>query len=253
MTENNLLQPQPTHTRRVYLLGRLQIEDGSHQFTLRGGKMRSLFTWLVLHPQRPYSREQLADQLWPDAPPDRTRRNLSDTLYRLRQTLGDGWLDVTREQISLRRGDDLWVDVWDFEAALPASDTAVLQQALSLYRGDLLPDLYDDWIWQRRLTLRETWLDGLAALGRAAEQQQDFSAARDAWQKLTQEDPLREEAYRGQMRVLAAANRLPEALAVYAQLEELLAAELDASPTAVSQTLAQQLRSELALTQKAAA
>lgn len=258
MKEKNLLPLQPHHTRRIYLLNHLQIINNGQQFTLRGSKLRALFAWFVLHPQRPYTREQLADYLWPDAPPQRARRNLSDTLYRLRRILGDGWLDVKREKISLHPSHDLWVDVWAFEAGIQAwqhtetSDTAVLQETLALYHDDLLPDLYDDWILQRRLVLREKWLNGLAALGRAAEQQRSCPTAHSAWQKLAQEDPLREEAYRGQMRVLAATNRLPEALAVYKQLEKLLAAELNVTPTEASQTLARQLHSELTLTQKAA-
>jgi len=242
-----LLQPQPTHTRRVTLLGSFQITDGRHQFTLRGSKMRTLFAWLILHPQRPYSREQLANQLWPDAPPERTLRNLSDLLYRLRQTVGDGWLKVDREHISLRRRDDLWVDVWAFEAAIDAGDTAVLPQTLSLYHGDLLPDLYSDWILQRRLTLREMWLDGLATLGRTAEQQRDYQTAHDAYQQLTQADPLREEACRGLMRTLAGMGQIPAALDSYERLATHLTHELNISPTPQTMQLVSQLRRELEL------
>ncbi|NKQ37109.1 MAG: AAA family ATPase [Chloroflexi bacterium] len=240
-------QPQPHHIRRVYLLGSFEIKDGQRRISLRGHKMRSLFAWFILHPQQPHNREWLADLLWPDAPPERTRRNLSDTLYRLRQTLGDGWLDVGREQISLRRRDDLWVDVWAFETAVSAEDTTGLQQALPLYHGDLLPDLYDGWILQRRLILREMWLDGLAALGRATERERNYQTARDAFQQLTQVDPLREEAWRGLMRVLAGAGQLPAAIAAYEQLEDRLNRELGVPPTDKTRQLAEHLRRELEL------
>ncbi|MEJ2747681.1 MAG: winged helix-turn-helix domain-containing protein, partial [Anaerolineae bacterium] len=95
--------------RRVYLLGQLRIEINQQPITLRGGKIRALFAYLILHPHRPHNREQLADILWPDAPADRVRRNLSDALYRLRQTLGDDWFDVDRDRVSLLVDEHLWV------------------------------------------------------------------------------------------------------------------------------------------------
>ncbi len=123
----------------------------------------------------------------------------------------------------------------------------VLQQTLSLYHGDLLPDLYDGWILQRRLTLREMWLDGLAALGRAAEQQRSYQTAYDAYQQLVQADPLRERAYRGLMRALAGRGQLPAAVDTYERLAHRLTRELNVSPTPRTQQLAGHLRRELEL------
>ncbi len=244
--------PQDRHTRRVYLLGQLHIEAGREQIALRGGKVRALFAYLALHPNRQHGRERVADLLWPDAPAARVRRNFSDVLYRLRQTLGPGWLDADRESVGLHGAADLWVDVWVFEQQVKAEETAVLAQAVSLYTGDLLPEIYDDWILERRLALRETHLNSLLKLGRAAEQQTNFPEAQSYFQQLAHADPLREEAQRGLMRSLASQGRLPEALTVYANLEAHLNEELGVPPAAQTRSLADQLRSELILAQTAA-
>ena len=59
-------------SRRVCMFGALRLEQDERPVTL-GGKLASLCAYLLLHPQ-PHPREQLADLLSPDAPPDRSGR-----------------------------------------------------------------------------------------------------------------------------------------------------------------------------------
>ncbi len=244
--------PQSFHIRRVYLLGQFRVETAHQTIQLRGSKIRSLLAYLLLYPERPHRREQIADILWPDVPADRVRRNFSDTLYRLRQALGPDWLAVDREFVALADTAVLWVDVWAFDQAITSGETAVLTAALDLYSDDLLPEIYDDWILGRRLALREAFLNALLNLGQAAENACQPAQALACYQRLAQADPLREEAHRGVMSALARLDRLPDALAAYARLESLLQTELGVSPAAESQALARQLEGELHLTQKAA-
>lgn len=211
-----------------------------------------MFAYLILHPHRPHNREQLADILWPDAPIDRVRRNLSDALYRLRQSLGDDWLEVDRERVSLLVDDDLWVDAWQFDRLTTAGTLNALAQAIDLYRDELLPEIYDDWILGPRLVLHETYLNSLLELGEASEAALDPQTAHHYYQRLALADPLREEAHRGLMRSLANMDRLADALTAYTKLESLLDDELGVLPTAETATLAAQLRNELTLTRKAA-
>ncbi|MCP4423470.1 MAG: AAA family ATPase, partial [Chloroflexi bacterium] len=247
------LTPLPHHTRRIYLLGQLRIETERKPIALRGGKIRGLFAYLVLYPRRQHSREFLADLLWPDAPFGRARRNFSDALYRLRQRLGPDWLLVERESVGLNVTAALWTDVWAFEEGVKNRETAALTQAVALYADDLLPEIYDDWILERRLALREAYLNSLLRLGQTFERQNEPETAHNYFHRLAHADPLREEAHRGLMRALASQGRLPDALTAYDNLERLLSVELEAPPNPESQALAEQLRGELALAQKASA
>lgn len=248
----------PTHQietdarRRVRLLGALRVEEAGQFIRIPGGKAGSLFAFLVLQPHTPHPREVLADWLWPDAPPNRVRRNLSDLLYRLRQALGPNWLAVDADRVGLQAGPDLWVDVWAFESLSAANDPASLKQAVSLYRGDLLPEKYDDWLLPRRVSLREKYLACLLSLGRLAEHHRRPLEAFEYYHRLVHADPLREEAHRGLMRSLARQGKLADALAAYNDLELLLRQEMGLRPGAATRTLADILRSELDASRAAA-
>lgn len=190
--------------------------------TIPGSKAQSLFGFLVLHPAIPHTRDALADLLWPEAPPDRVRHYLSDLLYRLRQALGPNWLSVEAKRVALRVDADLWVDVWEFEQLARSNDPAALDRAVHLYAGDLLPEIYDDWVLAPRISLREKYLGCLLRLGQATEQGNQRAAALDYYHRLAHADPLREEAYCGLMPSLASMGRLADALDAYARLERVL-------------------------------
>jgi DNA-binding SARP family transcriptional activator len=234
-------------SRRAWLLGALRVENAQGPIRITGGKAQSLFAFLVLHPATPHPREVLADRLWPEVTPNRVRRNLSDALYRLRGVLGPGWLVVERDRVALQVGPDLWVDIWEFERLSQTDDLAALERVVALYTGDLLPEIYDDWILARRVALHEKYLTSLLRLGQAAEQRDQSEAAYQYYLRLAHDDPLREEAHRGLMRSLAHMGRLKDALDAYANLEALLHQELGVQPDADTRALAEKLRSELEL------
>ena len=84
------------------------------------------------------------------------------------------------------------LDVADQQAALAHAVTrADLEQAVNLYRGDLLPNCYDDWILAERDQLRQVYIDTLERLTVALEQARDNAAAIRYAQRLLQHDPLR--------------------------------------------------------------
>ncbi|NHZ72002.1 MAG: tetratricopeptide repeat protein [Aquificales bacterium] len=205
----------------------------------------------MLNPQM-QPRELIAEKLWPRLPHGRSRRNVSDTLYRLRQQTQADWFWVEKDQLGLHPDFHYWLDVAEFEKAVDAvaGKTAVRQEletAVSLYQGELLPELYEDWLLEPRLRLREMFLTTLHRLGKANERENKQQEAYQFYVRLLQEDPLRESAYRGAMRCLAHLNRLTEALTLYRQLEQLLQEELGVSPTERSQLLAERLQKEITL------
>lgn len=201
-----------TASCRVWLLGALRVEGETGVIEIPGGNAQSLFAYLILSPNIPHTRERLADLLWPDAPPDRTGRNLSDLLYRLRQALGEDWLEIRGDCIALRAGADLWVDVWEFERLAQSDDLADLEPAVALCTGDLLPEIYDDWILAHRVALEEGYFSVLLRLGQAAEGQNRLDKAFTHYHRLSHADPLNEIAHRGPMRVYARMGRYAASL-----------------------------------------
>ncbi len=236
-----------TPSCHIRLFGGLQVQERGRLCPIPGGKARSLLAYLLLHGANPASRDRLADRLWPNARPTRARRNLSDTLYRLGQALGKEWFVATPRRIGLSPELDLEVDLWEFEAAIRAGGVADLDRAVTLYRGELLPELDEDWLLMPRVALHESYLNALEQLGQHWEEAGEPARALVCYRQLSQADPLRESSYQGMMRLLAGQQRFNEALQIYDTLERLLAQELQIAPSANSQRLAARLRGELEL------
>lgn len=242
----------PTPSRRVRLFGTVQIETDQSVVHLSGSRIQSLFAFLVLHPHVTHSRDYLADLLYPDAPVERVRRYLSDTLYRLRQVLGEEWLCGDSQRVGHNHALDLWVDVWEFERLYNAGERADLQAAVGLYTGDVLSEIYDDWILVHRVALHEKYLTCLMRLGEATEQRNQPQAALEYYYRLVNVDPLREEAQRGLMRMYARLGRYRAAIQQYDRLCQLLIEELKSTPLPETVALATAIRADYQATDKAA-
>src|SRR5438067_7548976 len=138
---------------------------------------------LALAPRHQRHREQLVEQLWPEADPDTAAQNLHRTLYMARRTLEPDltratpsrYLPMQAELVTLGPRQPLWIDVDAFEAAAAdarrSADLAAVQTALTLYTGDLLPeDPYAEWASERRQTLQRAYVDLLLARARLHEE-----------------------------------------------------------------------------------
>jgi DNA-binding SARP family transcriptional activator len=222
----------------------MRVEYAGSPLPVTGPKIQALLALLALSPGRPFTRTALADCLWPDAASERLRPTLSDLLYRLRQALGPGWLSSTGDLISLCTGPELWVDVEQFERLAADEDVEAAQAAAALYRGELLPELFDDWLVVRRAALHARLTVCLLRVGASAESSGALDRALVAYQRAAQADPLDEDAVRGLMRVHARTGRRRLALQQYTQLCQLLAAELGATPQPETSALAATLRDE---------
>jgi DNA-binding SARP family transcriptional activator len=222
----------------------MRVEQSGSALSVTGPKLQALLALLALNPGRPFTRAALADCLWPDAAPERVRPTLSDLLYRLRQALGPGWLISEAGLVSLRAGPELWVDVEQFERLAAHEDAEAARAAAALYRGELLPELFDDWLVVRRVALHQRLIACLLRVGASAEAGGALEQAFAAYQRAAQTDPLDEEAARGLMRVHGRAGRRRLALQQYTQLRQLLAAELGATPQPETRALAATLRDE---------
>ena len=101
---------------KFFLFHELQIvHEGSGRPTLPY-RLQNLLALMLLRPQL-QRREQIVDSLFPDAPPVKGRKQLSDLLYKLRQTLPEAQIVVDREHAFL----DVktrWLDVEVFQGCL---------------------------------------------------------------------------------------------------------------------------------------
>jgi DNA-binding SARP family transcriptional activator len=217
---------------------------------LGGAKQRAVLGLLLLSAPRVVSVDRLAEALYGGAPPATALTQIQGHVSRLRRELdpgrepgADGELIVTQAPgYAIRpRADEL--DLSRFESAVAAgrsalarSDaahaSALLREALALWRGPALPELEDapatraavGRLEEMRLAAIEARIEADLALGRHAELVGEL-------RELVGEEPLRERPRALLMLSLYGAGRQADALAAYRDARLTLAGELGLEPS----------------------
>jgi len=202
---------------------------------------QSLLAYLLLHRNAPQPRHHIAFVLWPDSTETQALTNLRNLLHHLRHALpeADRFLHVDRHTLQWLTDAPFALDVADFDGALiraeqardPGTTHEALEEAAALYRGDLLPSCYDDWIVPERERLRQAFAEALARLIGLLEDQRDYRAAISYVRRLLRHDPLRETTYRRLMQLHALINERAEALRAYHRCATVLQRELGVEPS----------------------
>ena len=228
----------------IKLFGGLQIIQNEQPLTIARQRERTLLTYLLLHPNVAHRREKLIELLWPESDSERSGRNFANVLYRLQQVVGKAWIVAEGSALRLAPTPDLVVDLWRFDQLYKGVEDDALQEAITLYAGDLftttanlLPDQHDDWLLPLQTHYHECFLNALQRLGQRHEQAQRWDDAQQCYQRLRRSDPLHEDAYAGLMRVYARLGRLTDVTACYRELEALLQQELAAAPSSTLRAL----------------
>ncbi|MCU0502629.1 MAG: AAA family ATPase [Anaerolineae bacterium] len=237
----------------IQLLGNFAItHQGEPVPGLTGSRAQALLAYLLLHRQAPQSREFLAYTFWPDSSEPQARTNLRRELHQLRRSLahtGSFLRSVDAQSIQWNTAIPLSLDVADFEDALAQADRSDsvlarkehLRRAVTLYQGDLLPALYDDWLLPRREELRQGYLRTLEQLIALLVSGRDYAAAVQSAQRLLRYDPLHEAGYRQLMALYALQNDRAHALHTYHTCATVLERELGAPPSPETQALYERL------------
>lgn len=226
---------------RVDLLGGCRvsrIDTGSDvEFNTR--KARCLLAMIVLSPEMPMNREQLASLLWDPAPEARARGSLRQSLKELRAALGplaDQAITTDRFAVAAKPN-SFDVDVLRFKDLLRSAggDREAALLAAELWKGELfgslLPEapVFEAWVQIERSHLRsqltKVLTDHLETLILARE----FADARIA-EELVRIEPSHELAHQYLMRFHAFRGDQSAALRQYAMLERALEDELDSEP-----------------------
>lgn len=210
---------------------------------LAAPRLQSLLAYLLFHAPAPIPRSCLAGLLTPDYSETAARRALSDALYRLKRSLGDGWLRADTETLAFAAND--WTfDVREFRELAASAQIDARRAAVELYRDDFLRHLDAEWMLAPRALLREEFLQLLQTLCADLINAQQFADALTYAHRWTLADPLNEHAHRTTMQLYARLGRYAAALQQYAQLSQLLDIELDAEPLPETRALFETLRAE---------
>lgn len=261
------------HTLQVYLFGGVRVTFEGENTDLKLSKgVQNLLVYLLLNRQRMLSRELVAGTLWGEQNQDNARKCLNTTLWRLCQYLslednpGKSFLLTSNAgEIGFNPHSDYWLDLKYFEEAIELiqakssfmtseTKTEYLENALSLYRGDLLEGNYEDWAIREREHKRQQYINACQYLMFFYAQQDDFDRGLYFGQRILDQDPLREDIHRAIMHIYQQSGRRSSALQQYEMCRSALAAELGILPMEETQNLYLQILNEsnhnLSLTRK---
>ncbi len=238
----------------IQVLGGFSITCDGQELLRPGSSTRlaMLLAFLILKRIRRASRAQVAYLFWQDSTDKQARSNLRGLLTALRKQAPLLAACVIDEKTHLgwRNDPAQVIDVEAFEAALAVAseqsenvDAAIdaLKQAIALYKGELLPDFYEDWVLAERFRLQTAYLDALCWLIELLEKSDRLQEALHFAGQLWQADPLRESSALHLMRLCAAAGDRARALVTYARCSRLLLDELGVEPGPAIQALHQRL------------
>jgi predicted ATPase/DNA-binding SARP family transcriptional activator len=243
--------PAPLH---IQTLGDFAVWRGEERMPVQlwGPRMRALFALLLENVERPKTREQIADALWPELGQAAAAKAVRQTLARLRKVLDSAdqqqsYLPGRKERITIdpapqRPTSPLWWDVQTFRAAtataLAGQDLDQGRTALAAYGGDYLPGEELPIVENQRTRLRDLYRTLLLHQVRIAATRADMAEAEACLKRLLTVDPVHEEAGRMLMLLLEQSGRRTEALKVYQDLACAVDEELGISPDAQTQRLA---------------
>jgi DNA-binding SARP family transcriptional activator len=180
------------------------------------------------------SRDRVLGLLWPDRDERAARHSLADSLWVLRQTLGDGAIVTAADSLRLSL-DFVWTDLAEFRRAL---DDERWSDALALYRGDFLDGFhvrnavdFDQWALSERSRLKTLATRAASAEVTALEAVGRLADAAVVAERALELAPHDEAVFRHLMRVLVRADNRTRAEAAARGFIERLALDLGVSPS----------------------
>lgn len=204
----------------------------------RSSRARALF-YYILDKQR-VRKEEIGLDFWPDFSPGKISSNFHATLWRVRRALGFRDAIVFEDDYySLHPSMNIWYDVKEFEeyvqqaakSRTSASERSELfRQAVQLYQGAYLQDVYMDWADKRREELRNSYLTVLTNLASLENKAKKYREARELYEKIVSVDPYRDEIHLELMKCLTLIGSTSAAIAHFKRYKDLLRKELNAEP-----------------------
>jgi len=236
---------------RILTLGQELVERDGIRLTTsdwRANAARELFFYLLFC--GPVSKEEINLEFWPDSSPNRARSRFHTTLYRARQALGENTIIFQDEMYQLNPDTEIWCDAQELESLTTqarllspreARTEDLWRKAASLYGGDFLIGMDQDWVIARREELHEAYIEALIGMGECARARNDFRAALSAFKRALDMEPYREDINRAIMICYADLGERHQIRLHLDKLRELLRQELAVEPSPETIELANRL------------
>jgi len=209
----------------------------------------ALLCYLALASPRGFQRrDSLLAIFWPENDAEQARHALRQALYFLRRTLGSASIVARGDDELAVAPDVIRCDATELERAL---DAGRLQDALALYRGELLPAFhvadapgFERWLDAERLRLKRRVADAAWMLAENREQAGDAAGAAEAGQRALDLSAGDEVALRRLLTLLQRLGNRGAAVRAYDAFARELEREYELAPSEATRALLGRIRSE---------
>lgn len=221
-------------------------------------RARDIFCYIATSGHRRAAKDVLIDIFWADEELKTIEKNFHPTISHIRKALNSR---QAFKQNFLMFGDGAYqlnpelfysIDTEEFENAIAEAEKAkrekdaarfreLLETANSLYRGEYMSGIYDDWAEERRNYYAEQQMRVLNALAKIAFGERSWSSALKYAGEILQKNQFREDAHRLILKIHAAQGKRSSVVEHFEQLEKLLKQELGVRPAPETRKIYQEL------------
>jgi len=202
-----------------------------------------LLTFLLLRETLPIRRERLGGILYADLPGNKARGRISDYIWQIKKHLPGFPIRSTVDNIDLDR-QSIWVDVRAFKEEINKSDAPLNEKFIELYQGELLPELYDEWVLVERERWHSHYLRALRTLVDNLLVAEDTEKAVSRMERLLREEPYDEAVVRLLMQTCLKIGRRGAALAAYEKFHLLSKEQLGVVPDARTRQIYEAIKAQ---------
>lgn len=217
-------------------MGELSLERDGRELDVPPYRCHDVLAYLLINYDQPIRRDRLAGKLFPNLHTKQARARLSDHLWLIRSSLPGFEIHTSHDEIYIATG-NLWFDCQKFSELALQGDEQSLLQGINLYKGDLVSNLYSDWIFRFREYYRNQYLGCLRKLASIYHEAGIYQKACEILNRLLLEEPLDESAVRQLMRAHVRLGRRGLAIAAYENYRLLCDEQLNVQPENETQIL----------------
>lgn len=230
------------------LFGQFDLRVDGKPVTIPSRAGQSLFAFLILTAGTSHRREKLAGTFWSETSDENARRNLRQELWRIRKAISTQspsspqYLVADDITVAFNPQAEYWLDTEQLKPSPHHDDSAGdLMSQLSLYRGELLPGFYDDWVVLEREHLHARFEQQMQKLVERLIQEEHWNAVvewSERWIALGQSP---EPAYRALMLAYSVRGNMSQVAGIYKRCTVALEKELGVEPSEQTRQMYQQL------------
>lgn len=230
---------------QVWLLGQFEIKLDGRRVVLSARAAQSLLAYLMLSAGTPHRREKLAGLLWSELPDENARRNLRTEIWRIRKALvspaapNADYILADELTLAFNPNSEYWLDAAQLQRE--ADDTESLISNLSLYRGELLPGFYDDWISLERERLQAVFENKMQTLLEKLIRARQWNTTIEWSERWIAQGQTPEPAYRALMVAHNALGTKSQVALDYERCAEALRSDIGVEPSSETRALYEKL------------